>query len=96
MRIIDKSDIGPKLALLLDEKHSFDEDIGIVGEGGFVAGVIITKEAYAFFLRKVEEEEDRIDRKTIEDFDRSGEKDRTDYTTLEDFKRAEKTETPDE
>lgn len=96
MRTIDKSDIGPKLTLLLDEQHPLEEDIGILDENGMVSGVIITKEAYAFFLRKVEEEEDRIDRKTVEDFDRSGEKDRTDYRTLDDFKRELKIEFPDE
>lgn len=74
MRTINKSDIGRKLAILLDEEHPIDEDIGILDEKGMVSGVVITRDAYAFFLRKVEEEEDRVDNETIEEFHRSGEK----------------------
>lgn len=75
MRTINKAEIGEKLTLLLDEKHPVDEDIGILDEKGMVSGVVITKDAYEFFLRKVEEEEDRVDHETVEEFHRSGEKD---------------------
>ena len=74
MRTINEKDIGNKLSLLLKEEHPIDEDIGIINSKGNVSGVIITQEAYEFFLRKVEEEEDRIDIQTVETFDNSGEK----------------------
>jgi len=75
MRKIGKSDIGEKLQTLLEEKHPLEEDIGILDENGALSGVVITKEAYGFFLRKAEEEEDLIDNETVEEFHRSGEKD---------------------
>ena len=76
MRTINKSEIGNKLTLLLEEKHPIDEDIGILDEKGKISAVVITKDAYEFFLRKVEEEEDRIDNKTADDFHKSGEKEK--------------------
>lgn len=75
MRKINKNDVGEKLKVLLDESHPLEEDIGIFDEKGEISGVVITKEAYGFFLRKVEEEEDRIDNETVEEFHKSGEKD---------------------
>lgn len=75
MRTINKADIGGKLSHLLDEMNPVDEDIGIINEKGAVSGVVITKEAYEFFLRKVEEEEDRLDSITVKEFNESGDKD---------------------
>jgi len=72
MRTINKSDIGENRVFLLDEEHPIDEDIGILDEKGIVSGVVITKDSYDFFLRKVEEEEDKIDNKTVEEFNKSG------------------------
>ncbi|MBL1261952.1 MAG: hypothetical protein COB33_015695 [Thiotrichaceae bacterium] len=74
MRKIAKKNVGEKLQILLEEKHPLEEDIGILNEKGELLGIVITKEAYDFFLKKVEEEEDRIDNKTIEAFHKSGEK----------------------
>ncbi len=74
-RKVDKNDVGKRLQSLLDEQHPLEEDIGIFDEKGELSGVVITKEAYGFFLRKVEEEEDRIDNETVEEFYKSGEKD---------------------
>ncbi len=74
MREIGEKNIGEKLQILLEEKHPLEEDIGILNEKGELLGVVITKEAYNFFLKKVEEEEDRIDHETIEAFHKSGEK----------------------
>jgi len=74
MRTINKNDVGEKLTLLLDEKQPIDEDIGIIDEKGMVSGVVITKDAYEFFLKKSEEEEDKIDNETVEEFHKSGEK----------------------
>ena len=65
MRKVYKNDIGEKLQGLLEERHPLEEDIGIFNEKGELSGVVITKEAYDFFLRKAEEEEDRIDNETI-------------------------------
>lgn len=74
MRKINKDDLGDKLQGLINEPHPLEEDIGIFDEKGELSGVVITKEAYEFFLRKVEEEEDRIDNETVEEFQKSGEK----------------------
>jgi len=75
MRKISKDDVGEELQSLLVEQHPLEEDIGIFDEKDELSGVVITKDAYDFFLRKVEEEEDRIDNETIEEFNKSGEKD---------------------
>lgn len=75
MREIGVDGIGEALRKLLDEDAPIDEDIGIVGMSGQLLGVIITPDAYDFFLRKVEEEEGRIDLASIQKFDESGEKD---------------------
>lgn len=76
MREIFRKDIGEELNKLLNEIDPVEEDIGIIDEDGNVQGVIINERAYEFFLRKVEEEEDRIDSETVEEFNNSGEKDR--------------------
>ena len=73
MRKIAKIDIGEKLQNLLNEQDLHEEDIGIFEEENLL-GVLITKEAYKFFLRKVEEEEDKIDNRTVQEFHKSGEK----------------------
>ena len=73
MRKIAKIDIGEKLQKLLNEQDLHEEDIGIFEEENLL-GVLITKEAYKFFLRKVEEEEDKIDNRTVQEFHKSGEK----------------------
>ena len=59
---------------LLEEESPIDEDIGIVDSSGNVLGVVITEQAYKFFLDKVEEEEDRIDLESVRQFDKPGEK----------------------
>jgi len=68
MRTINKDEIGEKLIFLLDEENPIDEDISILNENGSITAAIITSEAYQFFLKKVEEEEDIIDNKTVEKF----------------------------
>ena len=75
MRRINKTDIGKKLIFLMEEKNPIDEDIEIIDEAGSISGVIISEAAYRFFLEKVEEEEDAIDGKTVEDFHKSREMD---------------------
>ncbi len=74
MRILDIGKIGRELTVLLEEDDPVEEDIGIVGKDGDLIGVIIRKDAYDFFIRKVEEEEDRQDLRTVEEFHASREK----------------------
>ena len=74
MRTINKRDVGKQLAALLDEKEPLDEDIGILAESGEIAGVVITKDAYQFFLRMVEQKEDELDIQVVKEFELSGEK----------------------
>lgn len=74
MRTIEIGKIGLELIELLNERDPVEEDIGILDENGNLIGVIITKDAYDFFIRKVEEEEDRQDLETVNEFHNSGEK----------------------
>ena len=75
MRKIQAEQIGKALLDLINELDPIDEDIGIVDDKNNVLGVIINNAAYNFFLKKVEQEEDRLDRQTVEEFHNSGEKD---------------------
>ena len=45
---------------LVSEINPIDEDIGLLNKQGSLLGVITSKDAYEFFLRKAEEEEDLI------------------------------------
>lgn len=74
MREIDAEDVGRKLLDLINEEHPIEEDIGILNAEGKLLGVLITPDAYQFFLHKVEEEEDRADLASIREFDNSGER----------------------
>ncbi len=76
MREINKSEVSKELVNMLDEKNPIDEDIAILDVSGSIVGVIITNDAYQFFLKKIEEEEDKIDSETVNDFHKSGEKDK--------------------
>ncbi len=73
MREITKAEIGDGLRTLIEEKDPIDDDIAIVDESGDILSVLINKDAYNFFLKKVHEEEDKQDRKTVEDFHKNGE-----------------------
>jgi len=66
MITIDVNKIGPELVNLINEQNPIDEDIGILGPDGNLSGAIINRDACEFFLRKVEEEEDRLDNQTNE------------------------------
>lgn len=74
MRIIDIEKIGKEFTELINEKNPIDDDIGVTNKHGDLLGVLISPKAYEFFLEKVEEEEDRIDRETVAEFHKSGEK----------------------
>ncbi len=75
MRTIERNKIGDALSLLIDEQYPEEEDIGILNEKGVVTAVVITPQAYAFFLRKVDEEDEKLAIEAVEKFDQSGEKD---------------------
>ncbi|PKM42404.1 MAG: hypothetical protein CVV05_18460 [Gammaproteobacteria bacterium HGW-Gammaproteobacteria-1] len=68
MRTVDVGEVGDKLRSLINERDPVDEDIGILGANGELLAVVLTKDAYEFFLRKVEEEEDRQDLQTVKEF----------------------------
>ncbi|WP_460052162.1 hypothetical protein [Sessilibacter sp. MAH2] len=74
MRTINVKEIGSELIDLLNDDDTVDEDIGIIDHEGNVLGVVIPKDAYEFFLRKVEEAEDEMDLKTAEEFNASNER----------------------
>ena len=75
MRTIEIGEVGDNLRNLINEQDPVDEDIGILGAKGKLLGVVLTKDAYEFFLRKVEEE-DRQDLNTVKDFHESREQDK--------------------
>jgi len=75
MRTIDINKIGSELVNLINEQDPIDGDIGILGLGGALTSAIISRDVYELFSKKVEEEEDRLDNQTVEDFHKSGKKD---------------------
>lgn len=74
MRTIDIGKIGDELTELLNEKKPVDDDIGVINQQGSLLGVLISPQAYEFFLKKVQEVEDYIDRETVAEFQKSGER----------------------
>jgi hypothetical protein len=74
MRTIDIDKIGKELTELINATDPIDDDIGFISQSGDLVGVLISPKAYGFFLEKVEEEEDRLDRETVAEFHKSGEK----------------------
>ena len=73
MRKVCVDSVGTQLRDMLENPDPVDEDIFINSGEGDVLGVVISEKAYNFFLEKVEEEEDRIDRETAEEFHRTKE-----------------------
>ncbi len=74
MQTISINDIGHKMAEMIQNEDPIEEDIGIVNEKGELLGAFILKDAYEFFLKKVEEEEDELDLESVKKFQESGEK----------------------
>lgn len=72
MREIEKKLLSAPLIGLLDEPEPLERDIGIFNDGSLI-GVVISPGAYRFFLRKLEEEQDMIDQKIVDEFRQSGE-----------------------
>lgn len=67
MRTVDVGEVGCKLLSLINERDPIDEDVGIFGADEELLAVVLMKDAYEFFLRKVEEEEERQDLQTVMD-----------------------------
>lgn len=73
MRRIELNSLPKEAIALIKEKNPLSEDIGIFNESGDISAVIITLEAYEYFLRKIEEDEDKQDTETLKNFDSSKE-----------------------
>ena len=71
MRQIRADTLGQTFVDMLRAQNLADEDVGFVEADGTLLGVVITPAAYRFFLRKVEEAEDVLDRATVADFQAS-------------------------
>ncbi len=74
MRTIEIEKIGKDLTAFINEENPTDDDIGVIDQQGSLVGVLISPQAYEFFLKKVQEVEDYIDRETVADFQKSGER----------------------
>ncbi len=74
MQTISINDIGHKMAEMIQNEDPIEEDIGIVNEKGELLGAFILKDAYEFFLKKIDEEEDELDLESVKKFQESGEK----------------------
>ena len=69
MRRIELNRLPSEAIQLINEKNPLSEDIGIYDQSADLSAVIITPAAYSYFLRKVEEDEDRQDAESLKDFD---------------------------
>lgn len=73
MRRIELDGLSKEAIRLINEENPFSEDIGIYDKNGDLSAVIITPDAYAYFLRKIEEDEDKQDSESLKDFNSSEE-----------------------
>lgn len=87
MRKIQLNVLPNEVVKLITEENPMYEDIGILGEKGELKGVVITPEAYSYFLKKVEEDEDKEDLEFLDNFDSKNELDSA--QTLDDFLKDE-------
>ncbi len=69
MRRIELDSLSNEAVQLINEENPLAEDIGIYDKNGDLSSVIITPSAYAYFLKKVEEDEDKQDSEALKDFD---------------------------
>ncbi len=63
--------VGEQLREWLGGEQPPMQDIGILRQDGTLAGVIISKEYYDFFLQKIEEEDDRLDLIAAEEYEKT-------------------------
>ena len=68
MRNIKTDLISDELMSLINEEDPIEEDISITDDSNNIVAVVISKDAHDFLLKKIEEEEDRIDNQTVKDF----------------------------
>ena len=87
MRKIQLNDLPNEVVKLLNEENPLYEDIGISDEKGELQGVIITPEAYSYFIKKIEEDEDKEDLDFLNNFDSKSEL--SSAQTLDDFLKDE-------
>lgn len=73
MRRVELDGLPKETIQLINEENPFSEDIGIYDHEGNLSAVIITPDAYAYFLRKIEEDEDKQDAESLKGFDGSEE-----------------------
>lgn len=73
MRRVELDSLPKEAVRLINEENPLSEDIGIYDQNGELSAVIITPEAYAYFIRKVEEDEDKQDTESLKDFNSSEE-----------------------
>lgn len=73
MRRVELDSLPKEAIRLINEENPLSEDIGIYDQEGNLSAVIITPEAYAYFLAKVEEDEDKQDTESLKGFDSSEE-----------------------
>ena len=71
MLTLNDTELGKQLNELIATAALSDDDIGILDQHAQVKAVIITPAAYAFLLKKVEEEENQIDQETVNEFHRT-------------------------
>ena len=69
MRKIQFNVLPSEVVKLIREENPIHEDIGVFDENGELKGVVITPEAYSYFLKKVEDDEDKEDLECLENFD---------------------------
>jgi len=69
MRRIELDSLPKEAIQLINEENPLSEDIGIYDKNGELSSVIVTPDAYSYFLRKVEEDEDKQDSKSLKNFD---------------------------
>jgi len=73
MRRVELNSLSKEAIQLINEENPLSEDIGIYDQEGNLSAVIITPEAYAYFLGKVEEDEDKQDTESLKGFNSSEE-----------------------
>lgn len=68
MRQININELSDKLKSLINDNDPVDEDIKITDDDNNIVAVVIPEDAYNFFLKIIEEEEDKIDIQTSNKF----------------------------
>ncbi len=73
MRRVELGSLPAEAIRLINEENPLSEDIGIYDQNGNICAVIITPDAYTYFLKKVEEDEDKQDAEALTGFNSSEE-----------------------